>query len=79
VSHNLQSSIAEAQKELAKLPLSNDIKKLTVQIMKDFSGVKAFFKGIADIHAVIYDGPEPHPRGSQATKIIQALQNLALE
>ncbi len=47
-----------------------------LQFMQDNTAVKAFFKGIADLQAGVYAGPEPHPGGGQATDIINALQEL---
>ena len=69
-------SLDKARAELAKLPFSDDMKAFAIKFMSNYSGVKAFFKGIADIHSVVYAGPEPHPSGGQASKIIGKLREL---
>lgn len=69
-------SLDQARQELAKLPLSEDLKTHAVQLMQDLKGVKSFFKGIADINLLTYDGPEPHPGQDQAVKIVRALRDL---
>lgn len=62
--------------ELEKLPLSDDMKAHAKQFMQNRKSMRAFFKGIADVQADVYAGPEPHPGGVQAAKLIQALQAL---
>src|SRR5712691_10984310 len=69
-------SLDPAAAELKKLPLSDDMHQHALKVMKDFVGVKSFFKGIADLQVGIYDGPEPHPRDDQPEKIIKALRAL---
>ena len=69
-------SLAKAKKELAKLPLSDDMKKYASQFMQDFAGVKSFYKGIADMQSAAYAGPEPHPHIEQAKAIVKALRSL---
>jgi len=69
-------SSAEWQKELDKLPFTDDMKAFAMKFMKSYVGVRPFFKGIADIHAVVYAGGEPHPKVRQAPAIILKLREL---
>jgi hypothetical protein len=69
-------SLDKARAELTKLPLSDDMKAFAIKFMSNYSGVKSFFKGIADIHAVVYAGPEPHPSGTEAQAIVRKLREL---
>lgn len=67
---------AKVKAEIARLPLSDGMKKHALRLTEANIGVRPFFRGIADLQAGVYAGAEPHPSGGQATAIINALQKL---